>query len=149
MPTMIEQGPLTYPTLTCADLDTATYKMDYLIPGVLAAGLPCMGGGPHKSLKTLILACDLGFSLAVGGRFLRHFAVSRPVRTAIMSGECGYPILQEYLRRIARVSNGELRNADGLLLSDRLPVFGQKSHEEAMGRFIRDNGLEVVIVAPA
>jgi len=142
-------GPIIYPALTAAELDGEEYGIDYLIPGVLAAGQHAIGGGPHKTLKTLILGCDLGFSLAVGGLFLGYFRVARPVRTCLMSGECGFPVLQENLRRVARAAGTELRYVGNLLVCEALPKFGAIDHVEAMGRFLQDNGIECCVIDPA
>jgi hypothetical protein len=144
-----EPETIEYPALTAAELDGEQYAVEYIIPGILAQGQHAVGGGPHKALKTLILACDLGLSAAVGGHFLGYFALSRPYRTAIMSGECGYPVIQENLRRIARAAGTELRYVGNLLVSESLPKFGHLDHADAMGRFIADNGLELVVLDPA
>jgi len=141
--------PIVYRSLTPSELDGEEYAVEYLIPGVLAAGQHCIGGGPHKVLKTLVLACDLGVSLALGGHFLGYFPVTRPTRVAIMSGESGFPVIQENLRRIARAAGTELRYVGNMLISDVLPKFGSMDHIDAMGRFLEDNGIEVAILDPA
>jgi hypothetical protein len=66
-----------------------------------------------------------------------------------MSGECGYAVLQENLRRIARAAGTELRMVGNLLVSESLPRFGHLDHIEAMGRFLQDEGIEVAIIDPA
>ncbi len=141
--------PIIYPSLTPAELDCEEYEVEYIIPNILAAGQHGIGGGPHKVLKTLVLACDLGVSVALGGHFLGYFPVTRPARVAIMSGECGFPVLQENLRRVARAAGTELRYVGNMLISDRLPKFGHLDHIDAMGRFLEDNEIEVAILDPA
>ena len=140
--------PIVYPALTGAELDGEEYSVEYLIPGILAAGQHAIGGGPHKSLKTLVLGCDLGLSLAIGGHFLGYFAVPRPVRTCIMSGECGFPVMQDNLRRVARAAGTDLRSVGNLLITETLPKFGHLDHVEAMGRFLQDNEIQVCIIDP-
>lgn len=142
------QPKVFYASLTGAELSAKEYHLEYLIPGLLARGQHTILGGPHKTLKTLY-ACDLGLALATGGTHLGHFTVPRPTRTAIMSGECGYPVLQEYLRRIAKAANTPLDTVGNLLVSDQLPWFGHIHHIDAMRQFISDNGLEVVVIDPA
>jgi hypothetical protein len=140
--------PIVYPALTGPELDSQEYSTTFLVEGVLPQGHHTILGGPQKALKTL-LACDLAVSLANGGRFLGYFDVPQAVRVAYMSGENGLPILQESFRRIAHAAGTELNRLDNLLVTDKLPRFGHLDHVEAMGRFIRDNGLALVAIDPA
>jgi hypothetical protein len=141
-------SPTRYPAFTGPELDSQRYETEFLVEGVLPQGHHTILGGPHKSLKTLI-GCDLSVSLATGGHFLGYFRVPRAVPVAYMSGECGLPIMQANLRRIARAAGTELGRLDNLLVTDRLPTFGNAADIAAMGEFIRDNGVRAVVVDPA
>jgi hypothetical protein len=61
--------PAKYDWLTCKELDTGEFDLEYLIDRVLVSGQPCIIGGAKKSLKTSILI-DLAISLATGHKFL-------------------------------------------------------------------------------
>jgi hypothetical protein len=133
-----------YGAISAAQLDRQEYHLEYLIPSILAAGQHCLLGGPHKSLKSLV-AADLAVSLALGGHFLGYFPVARAARVALLSGECGWPVVQENLRRVARAAGRELADVGGLLVGTKLPMFGSAAHAEATRRFLRDNEVEVGI----
>ena len=135
-----------YGAITAAELDQQEHNIEFLIPGVMAAGQHMLIGGPQKSLKSLIGAADLGVSLAFGGYLLGHFKVRRAVRTAIFSAECGWPVLQENLRRVSRAAGRELRDASGLMVAIKLPLFGSAEHANATRRFLRDNEIGVGII---
>jgi hypothetical protein len=139
-----QANEITYATLTGQQLDAQNYSIEYLVPGILAAGQHTLLGGPHKALKTLT-ACDLAIALTLGGRFLGHFKTTRAAKTAIMSGECGWPVLQQYLRRIARAAGSDLGQLPGILVSTDLPKFNVL-HADAMAKYLTDNELEVVIL---
>ena len=49
--------------ISCKELDSNSYDLEYLIKDILVAKQPCVLGGPKKALKTSI-AVDLGISLA-------------------------------------------------------------------------------------
>ena len=134
-----------YGEITAATLAQQDHRIEYLIPNVLAAGQHCLLGGPHKSLKSLV-AADLAVSLTLAGHFLGFFRVARAAKTILMSGECGWPVLQDNLRRTARAAGHNLADLSGLMVSDKLPMFGSPNHADAMGQLLRDNEIEVGIL---
>lgn len=144
----VVQPPVTFPRITCAELDAASYNLEYLIDGVLVARQPCILAGGKKTLKTSILI-DLGISLAMGGAFLGELKVNRASRVGIMSGESGLATIQETTRRICAADGYRLADIGGLVFSDKLPRFGSVAHEGALRRWIMANELEVVAVDPA
>jgi hypothetical protein len=133
---------------TCADLDAAEFETEYLVEGTLVAREPAVMAGGKKNLKTSMLI-DLGISLAIGGYFLGKLKVNRAVRVAIFSGESGLATIQETLRRIADAAGHRLSDIGGLIISPDLPRFGRVAHEEALGRFLKNDEIEVGIVEPA
>jgi hypothetical protein len=112
-----------YEALTCAELDSGNFDLEYLVDGILVAGQPCIMAGPQKSLKTSLLV-DLGISLATGGHFLGYFPILRPVRVTLMTGESGLGTIQETTRRIAYKAGKQLAEIDGFLFSEHLSRVG-------------------------
>ncbi len=140
--------PIEYRRITCKELDSTEYDLEYLIDGVLVARQPCILAGGKKTLKTSLLI-DLGISLAMGGHFLGRLKVNRAARVGIMSGESGLATIQETARRIAAAAGYRLGDIGGLVFSEDLPQFGSVAHQEALGRFIMGDELEVIAVDPA
>ena len=68
--------PIEFRRISCKELDTTAYNLEYLIDGALVAGQPCMLAGGKKTLKTTLLI-DLGIKLAMGGSFLGRLKVKR------------------------------------------------------------------------
>jgi hypothetical protein len=122
--------------------------LEYLIDGALVARQPCILAGGKKTLKTSLLI-DLGMSLAMGGCFLGRLKVNRACRVGIMTGESGLATIQETARRIAAAAGYNLPDVAGLVFSEDLPQFGSIAHQEALGRFIRNDELEIIGVDPA
>jgi len=137
-----------YHRISCAELDAATYDLEYLIDGALVAGQPCILAGNKKSMKTSILI-DLGISLAMGGCFLGKLRVNRACRVGIMTGESGLATIQETARRICRAAGYQLADISGLVWSEQVPQFGDLRHLDALRRFLTNDELEVVIIDPA
>lgn len=142
-----EREKFIYRKFTCAELAGTHFTTEYLIPGLLVRGEPCIVAGGKKTLKTS-LAEDLAFSLATGGFFLGKFRVNRPARVGFMSGESGLPTLKETLGRIAEAAGVVLADVDGLIVSPDLPRFGSFDHEDALTQFITENAIETLIIDP-
>ena len=140
--------PIEFRRISCAELDAATYDLEYLIDGALVAGQPCILAGGKKTLKTSLLI-DLGISLAVGGCFLGRLKVNRAARVGVMTGESGLATIQETARRIATAAGHRLADIGGLVFSDQLPQFASPAHMEALRRFLMNDELEVIIIDPA
>jgi len=65
-----------------------------------------------------------------------------------MSGESQFSTLQKNAIACARSKGFELDNIDGIVWSDRLPVFGSVSHIDGLAEWIKGNELEVLFVDP-
>jgi replicative DNA helicase len=143
------RAAIEFPPITCADLDANEYTIDYMIRGVLVDKQPCILAGPKKSLKTTFII-DLAVALATGGRFLGYFKVERAYRVGVMSGESGMGIIQETARRICRAAGWRLADiGDAILFSDRVPIFGDLRHMDALRTYLLDNAIEVLFIDPA
>ena len=140
--------PVEFRRISCAELDAGNYDLEYLIEGALVARQPCILAGSKKTLKTSLLI-DLGISLATGGDFLGRMKVNRACRVGIMTGESGLATIQETSRRIAAAAGWNLAEIENLVFSEDLPQFGSIAHQEALGRFIQADALEVIAVDPA
>jgi hypothetical protein len=141
-------SPVKYPVLTCQQLDTGNFEIEYLIEGILVAQHPAILAGTKKTLKTSMLVA-LGIALASGELFLGRFAVKRKCRVLMMSGESGLGTLQETARRVAHSLGVQLGDIDGLFWSDALPTFGDTNHAEALDQLLAELNIEVLIVDPA
>ncbi len=131
--------------ITAAELLRRDCSVEFLIPHILAKGQHHILGGPLKCCKSLI-ATDLAISLAMGGAFLDHFSVARPVRTILLSGESGWPVFQENIRRIGNAREATEEQLENLLTGIRLPKFGNALHQDALGAYIVEQKAEVVIL---
>jgi len=140
-------GRLWIKLITCAELDSTDYQLDYLIPGVFVAKQPCLVGGPKKALKTSIVI-DLAISLATGKQFLGQLPAKRPCKVIVLSGESGMGTLQETARRIGRAKDVRLPAVTNLYWSDFLPQLDSPRHLDAMERSIQETGCEVLVVDP-
>jgi hypothetical protein len=78
----------------------ASTSHQWLVEGILVNGQSMFMGGPKKSYKTSV-ALDLAVSLASGTPFLGHFAVPKPKRVLMLSGESGGASLRETASRVA------------------------------------------------
>jgi len=144
----IEASPPSYERLTCADLDSGDFKLDYLIDRTLVARQPCILAGPRKALKTSLMI-DMAIALATGGHFVGSLAVRRKARVAVMSGESGLGTLQETARRVAVASKVTLASIENLIWSTSLPKFGDTRHAQTLEKFLRDDRIEVLFIDPA
>ena len=141
--------PIKYPVITSAELAEMDLSLEYFIDHVLVSGQPLIVAGPQKSMKTS-MAVDLAISLATGGMFFGYFKVNRPVRVAIMSGESGLAVLRETASRICEAAGISLEgDCSRLSWCDRLPVFRESRHHDALKDFVKQSTSELVIIDPA
>jgi hypothetical protein len=126
----------------------ATYAREWLVKRLMVKGKPGVIGGPKKSLKTSLVV-DLAVSLGGAIPFLGQFDVPRPVKTLVISGESGEATIQETMRRICRSKGIWPADLEGFVFwRFKLPKLGSVADVEALGKFIRDNGIEVTIIDP-
>jgi len=133
---------------TAAELIETAKPIPYLIPGVLPAGQPAILAGPFKTLKTSI-ALDLAVGLASGTTVLGHFDVPRAASVGFISGESGEATLANTIERICRARDVMPEDLDRLLVSTKIPNLARADHVDALGWFIRQHELELLIVDPA
>ncbi|MEX1223127.1 MAG: AAA family ATPase, partial [Pirellulales bacterium] len=134
-------------------IDSATffntdYCLEWLVNGLLVRDQPGVLGGPKKALKTSLIV-DLALSLASGRPFLGQFAVLRPVRVGLISGESGQATLQETARRVAaakRISN-RLPHLP-IHWGFRLPRLSVEEDLDQLADVIETHDLDVIILDP-
>lgn len=139
---------IVYRRITSKELATEDFKLEFAIADTLVLGQPLIVAGPQKVLKTSIMV-DAAISLATGGYFLGHRKVNRPYRVVAMSGESGLATLQETAHRICKAAKVELAKLDNLIWSPDLPKFGNVGHATALEKFLRADGIEMLMIDPA
>ena len=137
----------TLDAVSSAELAGTDYTADFLVDGVLVDGQPAFIGGNMKSCKTL-LAVDLAISLAAGQPFLGTFPVVESRRVGFLSGEGGLSVLQDYATRVAASKGLGLADVSGLVWSDRLPRLDNRQHLAALGAFLLEHEIGVVVFDP-
>ena len=143
----VVQQPI-YSWVHSDELDSAEFRLDYLIEGTLVAGQTLVLGGATKAMKTSLMV-DAAVSLASGSPFLGRLHVTRPCRVAVMSGESGLPVLQDIARRVCRardISLADLR--DTLVWTPDLPKLGSPKHLAALETDLRGSRAEVLAIDP-
>ncbi len=75
------------------------HSAPYLVEGVLPAGQLCVAGGPEKGQKSNLLI-DMAVSLATGKPWLGRFAVPKPVKVLLLTGETQGANLQNIMGRV-------------------------------------------------
>lgn len=134
--------------LSTEELLAADNTLEYLVPGILVKGQPCILAGPKKCLKTNILI-DLGVSLASGSPFLGKFHIPSSIKTGIMSGESGQETISETLQRIVQSKKLAPDQLKDLSLCFQLPQLDNNSDLLELRRIIKSKELEVLILDPA
>jgi hypothetical protein len=120
----------------------------FLVDGVLVARRPAIFAGPKKALKTSLLI-ELLVALAYASDFLGKFRVRRRIKVLLISGESGEATIQETLRRVCRSKGINPDDLDGFAFwGFKLPFLGSPEQVEVLSAFIRENGIEVVIIDP-
>ncbi|QDT56715.1 hypothetical protein Pan44_47720 [Caulifigura coniformis] len=137
-----------FASFTLTELLAEPIEQDYLVDGILAAGAEAVLGGAKKCLKTTI-GVDLAISLGTATPFLGQFAVSRPRRVGMMSGESGRLVITKAADRIARSKGiNSLAECDVRWCFD-LPNLTDAESLTRLRRFVERWNLEALIVDPA
>lgn len=134
--------------ISCKELASNSYDLEYLIKDILVAQQPCVLGGPKKALKTSI-AVDLAVSLATTKPFLDRFSVKRPCEVILFSGESGMATLQKTAFRVCKSKGVQLDAIENLNFSEFLPRFNNRKHLNEMEAVVKQKKCEVVIIDPA
>jgi hypothetical protein len=132
--------------ITSSAFAAAKYHTQWLIRKLLVADQPCIVGGPKKALKTSILV-DLSLSLGSGLPFLGVFAVPRPVRTVLISGESGEWNLQETAFRICAAKGLNLADVD-CLWDFRLPQLSVDEELDELRQGLKAQQVRVAVIDP-
>jgi len=124
------------------------YTREWFIKRILVKQRPCVFGGPQKSLKTSQVI-DLVISLATATRFMGEFEVPHPTKVLLISGESGAGVIQETMRRVSKAKGIDPEDLEGFAFwGFSLPQLNDPEQLAALGRFIQENGIEVVIIDP-
>ncbi len=142
-----EKKVTTIKVITCQELATNNYDFDWLVPNVVAKGLPLVAGGGQKECKTSTML-DFAVSGSTGTDFLGRFPVTTPFRVVMLSGESGLPTLKETAERISRSKGLSLADNTNLLFSTFLPQATNRTHIEALEEMIKETGCEFLILDP-
>lgn len=134
--------------VSCKELASNSYDLEYLVEGTLVARQPCILGGPKKALKTSILV-DLGLSLATTKPFLGQFSVKRACEVVMLSGESGMATLKETAMRVGVSKGVRLDSIENLTWCDSLPKFNNRKHLNDLDAIIKERKCEVLIIDPA
>ena len=129
-----------------AAFDDAKYRRDWLIRQILVPGQPGVVGGPRKALKTSLMI-DMAISLGTGTPFLGNFAVPKPRRVAVMSGESGQATIQETARRICEAKKTTLAECD-VLWSFDLPRLRNDDDRKRLSQSLHEAKARVVFIDP-
>ena len=137
-----------FPALTAKELAQGDFNVPYLIDNVLPECQPSGIFAAFKTLKTSI-AVDLSISLATMTPFLGKFFVNRNVRTALMSGESGQQVIQETCHRVCHARGWSFSSVENWLFTPDLPNLTDASSIRRLDRFIREHGIECLVLDPA
>lgn len=133
--------------ISCEQLASRDYRVEYLIEGALVARQPMILFGPPKTLKTSLIV-DAAVSLATATPFLGKHEVPRAARVLLMSGESGLATLQETARRVCAAKGMKLEQQDNLVWSPDVPRLASDDHREALREMLVADEIEVLIVDP-
>ncbi|QDV41415.1 hypothetical protein Enr13x_12540 [Stieleria neptunia] len=142
------RGPY-FKLIGAAELANGDFKLNYLIPGIIAERQPLIIAGQFKSLKTSI-ALEVALSLASGTKFLGRFEIPEKKRVLVLTAESGMATVQESCLRIAKSHFFDLAGLEGMFtVTDRVPRLASLDHVGELGQILRDGQFDVVIADPA
>jgi len=142
-----DTAPSLYERLTMADLDKKRGPIEYDVAGILAARQPAIVAAVSKCMKTST-CCDLSLSLAIGGNFLGRWPVPKARRVYLTSNESGEAVIADTLRRICEAAGVDMPSVENLLFGSVLPKMGSAAHEKALRKFLKAEGVEVLVIDP-
>jgi hypothetical protein len=143
-----ERRPFTSGILASVAFLNATYPREFMVTGIITVGQPCIIGGPRKALKTTF-AVDLAISIGTATTFLGEFATPRPRRVLFLSGESGSATVQETAKRVCQAKGLTPHDLDGRVFwGFELPKLSNPDDVAELAAYIREHGIEVVIVDP-
>jgi hypothetical protein len=143
-PTLEGHGP--FQAWTSDAFATTDFSPDWLVPGVLAAGLPGVLGGPRKAFKTSLMV-DLAVSIATATPFLGQFPVPASRRVAIFSGERDPAGLRDTARRVCGARGAVLKRCT-ISWAFRPPRLYDEAELSALKEFLTASRTEVVFIDP-
>ena len=127
-------------------LDEADIKNEFLVRHMVVAKQLCVLGGPKKALKTSI-AIDLAISISTGKPFLNKFAIPKPGKVLMCSGESGSATLRDTARRICLDKQLKLSSCD-IMWADSVPRLSNLADQSALSNAIQQYKFAAVIIDP-
>lgn len=124
-----------------------TYRLEWLVKGILVKDQLAVFGGPQKTLKTSILI-DLVVSLGTGSPFLGKFEVPEPLPVALISGESGRYVIQQNAREICLTRGVSYSTDRNINWGFTLPQITNDAHLSELSRAIKSNGLKCICLDP-
>ena len=123
------------------------YEQRYIVRDILAAGQPCIVGGPVKTMKTS-MTLDLAFSIGTGTPFMGRFDVLHPTNVMVISGESGGSKLKSTTNEIAH-SRSLLLESANIFWGFNLPRLSRADHLALLEEEILKRQIGVAILDPA
>lgn len=142
----VKKKPRPFDAITSAELEVKKWPLKWLVNGIFVKNQPGVIGGVQKSLKTSI-AMDLSISLGSQEPFLGEFQVPKKLRVATFSGETVRGSFRQNAQRICEGRGLSLSDCD-VMWSFKLPRLSVPSDLTKLQNFLRDEGVQVVIVDP-
>jgi hypothetical protein len=140
--------PFTLDAVGSKEFAAKEFTREWLIKKLAVAGQPLLVGGPRKSLKTSLMVATV-VALGSAMKFLGMFDVPRKFKVLLLSGESLDATIQETAERICQAMGIRLEDLEGYVWwGFRLPSLDKDDHMRALAEFIKENGIEIVIIDP-
>ena len=132
------------------ELFSLDLREDYMVPGVLVAGELMVAAAPEKTLKTSLVGCDLGISIATGTPFLGRFEVPKPRRVMFMSAESGLLSLRRCIARVLESKGFDAKDPkpDSMFISPAVPNAEDIRHIDAAIDLAESLQIDVLLCDP-
>jgi hypothetical protein len=144
-----KQEPPYFQFIDAEQLATGDFRVNYLIPGILAEKQAAIIAGLYKTLKTTI-GLDMAISLASGSPFLSKFSVPTRKRVLVLTAESGLATVKESCLRICDQKGISLQGLkEYFTVTVRVPRLDQSAHCDELSLFVKDNQFEVLMADPA
>ncbi len=132
--------------MTMRELSEADLRIEFIIKGVLAAGLTGGVFGPSKGMKTSVMVAA-AHSVSSATPFLGMFEVPRQRNVLLMSSESGLATIRSILTRISDWAHIDYRDLP-ITLCDNVPTLTSPEDVGEVERAIERTQSELVFLDP-